>query len=113
MQRILYCHESQNRNLGAPGTRQTSDNHRSAFSLDLEWRLYLGGIAVTCPSCRSSKQKEFPAEVDIHFPDFKDVNKLGVLVFPQLLVCLDCGYSSFTTPAPELAQLRAADEPLA
>ena len=67
---------------------------------------------MTCPSCTSSKQKEFSAEVDIHFPDLKDVDQLGVLVFPRLLVCLDCGYSSFMTPAPELARLRAADKQL-
>ena len=68
---------------------------------------------MTCPSCTSSKQKEFPAEVDIHLPDLKDLDQFGVLVFPRLLVCLDCGYSSFMTPAPELDRLRAADEPLA
>ena len=68
---------------------------------------------MACTSCASSNQTEFPAEVNIHFPGLRNANKLGVFVFPRLLVCLDCGYSSFMTPAPELAQLRAADKPLA
>jgi hypothetical protein len=66
-----------------------------------------------CPFCTSGNRREFPAEVDIHFPDVRDANKLGVIVFPRILVCLDCGCSSFMTPAPELERLRAANESLA
>lgn len=68
---------------------------------------------MACTSCASSNQTEFPAEVNIRFSDLKNSNELGVFVFPRVLVCHDCGSSSFMTPAPELAQLRAADEPLA
>lgn len=66
-----------------------------------------------CPFCTSNNQQEFPAEVCIHFPDLKNVGNPGVMVFPRLLVCLDCGSSSFMTPTPELAQLRAVLEPRA
>ncbi len=55
--------------------------------------------------CTSSNQMEFGAEVHIHFPGLSNTVKPGVFVFPGLLVCLDCGSSSFTTPASELAQL--------
>ena len=82
----------------------------------VEWRverLNLGGIAMACSFCTSKNQTEFPAEVNIHFPDLRNVDKVGVFVFPRLLVCRDCGSSSFMTPAPELAQLCAADQPLA
>ena len=110
----LLSDKSQNRNLRPPAPVNTSDTTNSEFSLDLEWRFYLGeGMPVACAFRTSSKQKEFSAEVDIHFPDLRDVNERGVLVFPRLLICLDCGYSSFITPAPELARLRAADKPLA
>jgi hypothetical protein len=61
-----------------------------------------------CTFCASSNQMEFPAEVMIHFPGLKNADKPGVFVFPRLLVCLDCGSSSFTTPASELARLGRA-----
>ena len=65
-----------------------------------------------CPFCASGKQREFPAEVHIHLPDLRNLHNPGFFVFPRLLVCLDCGYSSFVTPPSELAELCAADEPL-
>jgi len=60
---------------------------------------------MSCAICTSSNQTEFGAEVHIHFPGFRNAAKPGVFVFPSLLVCLDCGSSSFMTPASELAQL--------
>ncbi len=68
---------------------------------------------MACTSCASSNQTGFPAEVGIHFPDLRDVDKRQVLVFPKVQVCLDCGCSSFMTPVPELKRLRTAKEPLA
>jgi hypothetical protein len=38
----------------------------------------------------------------IHFPGLKYVNKPTVWVFPEVLVCLDCGVSEFTVPETEL-----------
>jgi hypothetical protein len=64
-----------------------------------------------CLVCASSNQTEFVAEVHIHFPEFENSGKPGVLIFPKLLVCLDCGFASFMTPGSELAQLCATDEP--
>jgi hypothetical protein len=68
---------------------------------------------MSCTFCTSTNLKEFPAEVHIHFPGIRSMHQPGIFVFPRLLVCLDCGSSSFTTPASELAKLCAADEPLA
>jgi hypothetical protein len=65
---------------------------------------------MSCTSCQSANQREFSAEVNIHFPLRWDSNNPGIYVFPKLLVCLDCGASSFMTPASQLAQLRAADK---
>ncbi len=62
-------------------------------------------VAMPCPFCTSNNQTELPAEVNIHFPGLKNADKPGVFVFPRLLVCLDCGSSSFMTPASELARL--------
>jgi hypothetical protein len=66
---------------------------------------------MSCTFCQSANQREFSAEVNIHFPFRWDSDNSGVFVFPKLLVCLDCGSTSFMTPSSQLAQLRAADEP--
>jgi hypothetical protein len=63
---------------------------------------------VSCFSCASGNEAEFGAEVNIHFPGVKNPDKPGVLVFPKVLVCLDCGSSRFTTSGPELARLQEA-----
>ena len=65
-----------------------------------------------CALCTSDNHREFLAEVNIHPSDLSNPNNVGVFVFPRLLVCLDCGASSFMTPTAQLAQLCAADEPL-
>ena len=57
-----------------------------------------------CPSCGSVNQSRFPTEA-IHFPGLKNVNKPSVWVFPEVLVCLDCGVSEFTVPETELRVL--------
>jgi hypothetical protein len=58
-----------------------------------------------CVFCTSTNQAEFPSEVNIHFPGLSNADNPGVFVFPKLLVCLDCGSSSFITPPSELAKL--------
>jgi len=58
-----------------------------------------------CPQCASDTQAEFSTEINIHFSGLRNIDRPGLLVFPKLLVCLECGYSRFTTPKPELALL--------
>jgi hypothetical protein len=65
---------------------------------------------VPCPSCLSSHQREFPAEVNIHLSGMKNIDNPGVLAYPKVLVCLDCGFSLFTTLEKELAVLRGPSE---
>jgi hypothetical protein len=57
---------------------------------------------VTCKSCGADKQNKFTAEVAIDFPGLKCLNKPIVWVFPELLVCLNCGNAEFTVPETEL-----------
>jgi hypothetical protein len=57
---------------------------------------------MTCRSC-GSNQTEYGAEINIHLP--KDRDKAAVLVFPKLVVCLDCGVAEFTIPEAELRLL--------
>jgi hypothetical protein len=41
----------------------------------------------------------------LHFRGLKNLDKSGVLLFPNLQVCLDCGFSRFRTTETELALL--------
>ncbi len=59
-----------------------------------------------CPSCRSAHYAEMAAEINIHFRGLENLDKPGVLLFPQVVVCLDCGFSRFTVPQEELAPLK-------
>ncbi len=61
---------------------------------------------MACRSCGSENQTQFVAEINIHFSGLRNLDKPGVLVFPKLLVCLDCGVSQFTVPKGELGLLR-------
>jgi hypothetical protein len=61
---------------------------------------------VACRSCESENQTEFVAEIDIHFAGRKGLEKPGVLFFPKLVVCLDCGLAQFTVPETELRLLK-------
>ncbi len=53
---------------------------------------------MNCPSCASDRQAEFTAEINIHLRGLKNLEHPGVLVFPKVLICLDCGFSRFITP---------------
>ena len=57
---------------------------------------------MACSSCGSEKQAEFGAEMNIHFPGGKGLDKPTVWVFPKLQVCLGCGLTLFTIPETEL-----------
>ena len=62
---------------------------------------------MTCRTCGSQSQTEFGAEICIHFPGLKNLDKPAVMVFPKLLVCLECGFAQFTVPEAELRCLAA------
>jgi hypothetical protein len=64
-----------------------------------------------CLLCSSNHQAEYSAEMMIHFPG-KNRERPGVLLFPKILICLDCGFSQFAAPKAELASL-STDRPSA
>lgn len=64
---------------------------------------------MTCKTCGSDKQKKFTAEMAIHFLGLEALKKPIVWVFPELLVCLNCGNAEFAVPEIELRVLAKGD----
>jgi hypothetical protein len=61
---------------------------------------------MSCKSCQSQNQTLFPSEICIHFPDgLQALDNQPVMVFPQLRVCLNCGFTEFSIPEAELRVL--------
>jgi hypothetical protein len=60
---------------------------------------------VSCKACGSDKRSKFIAEVAIHFPGLSGLDEPTVFVFPELLVCLNCGNAEFAVPENELRVL--------
>jgi hypothetical protein len=67
------------------------------------------GDAMPCKACGSLNQKKFSAEMGIHFPELKDVDEPVVWVFPEVVVCFDCGSAELAIPEAELRQLEQSD----
>jgi hypothetical protein len=59
----------------------------------------------SCKACGSINQKKFIGEMGIRTPGLKGLEKPIVWVFPELVVCLDCGMAEFTAPEAELRVL--------
>lgn len=64
---------------------------------------------MACKSCGSDKQNEFTAEIAIHFPGLEGLKRPIVWVFPELLVCLNCGNAELVVPEGELRVLGKGD----
>jgi hypothetical protein len=58
-----------------------------------------------CKFCGSQNQATFGSEICFHFPGMESLEK-SVLVFPDVLVCFDCGMAEFSLPQAELKRLR-------
>ena len=68
-------------------------------------RMYTG-TQLICKSCGSNRQHKCNGEVAIDFPGLHGLGKPIVWVFPQLLLCLDCGVADFQIRKEELRVLR-------
>ena len=58
-----------------------------------------------CQKCGSERQSKFGAEINVHFPSHKGKDTGSVLIFPELLVCLNCGFTELTLSKDELPRL--------
>ena len=63
------------------------------------------GIDMPCKSCGSINQSKFSAEMAIHFPGLKNLDKPVVWVFSEIAICLVCGTAEFALPESELRRL--------
>jgi hypothetical protein len=59
---------------------------------------------MVCHGCGSDRLSRFNGEIAIHFPGLDGLNKPIVGVFPNVLLCLNCGIAQFAVPEPETAQ---------
>ena len=64
---------------------------------------------MACKVCLSENQRTFRTEMNVHFSGRDGLEKPTVWAFPEILVCLDCGFSEFVVAETELRAL--ADEP--
>ena len=60
---------------------------------------------MSCKLCSSANEAEFTAEIMIHFSGPRHLQNPGVLTFPTISVCLDCGSTWFVIPEAEVRQL--------
>ena len=62
-----------------------------------------------CSSCQSGNRRSYMAEINIHFPGLKGIDIPTVWVFPEILVCMDCGEAQFQIPETEVKELVERD----
>jgi hypothetical protein len=82
------------------------------WGLSITLRIQLKGPfggCMPCELCGSVNQSEFSGEIGIHFPGLKNIDKPVVWVFPELVVCFDCGIAEFAVPEAELRLLGKGD----
>jgi len=60
---------------------------------------------VPCKSCQSTNQRVFESEINIHFPELKKVKRSPVIAFPDLVICLNCGFTETKIGDSELQEL--------
>lgn len=64
-----------------------------------------GGLvvkALPCKVCGSESVQKLRAEIAMRVPGLKNIDKPIVWVFPDILVCMDCGIAEFAVPEDEL-----------
>ena len=68
--------------------------------------------SVEC-SCSLKNQRRLNAELALHFPGLKGLDKPIVWAFPEVSVCLNCGFAVFAladAPLKELGQAYPDDD---
>ena len=58
---------------------------------------------MSCKLCASENQSHFFTETAIHQPD---LNAPHLFLSPQVVVCMDCGFTELSIPKTELSRLQ-------
>src|SRR4051812_39715435 len=67
---------------------------------------YFGGEPMSCKSCSSGNLRNFATEIALHL---KAPRVPHVFVFPEVLVCLDCGFSELVIEEEDQLKVLAKD----
>jgi hypothetical protein len=59
-----------------------------------------------CHSCASARLMELDAEMNIHFPGLRNMDKPSIFVFPKIIVCLHCGLMQAQLSGEEVLRLQ-------
>jgi hypothetical protein len=73
----------------------------------------LGVKGFPCKICGSAHVQKLRGEIAMRVPGLKNIDKPIVWVFPDIVVCMDCGIAEFAIPEDELrilAKREAASE---
>jgi hypothetical protein len=60
---------------------------------------------MSCKSCQSHCVHSFKTEIAIHFPGLEGLDKPVVFIFPTLVVCMHCGFTTLSVSEGELQRL--------
>jgi hypothetical protein len=60
---------------------------------------------MSCKSCTSENQKKVRSEMIVHFSGLKNLDAPPIFASPELLVCMDCGFTELDLPKTTLCQL--------
>ena len=55
--------------------------------------------------CKSEAQRTLTSEINVHFRGLELLTK-NVFVFPELVLCLDCGFAEFVLSEDEVRSVR-------
>jgi hypothetical protein len=61
---------------------------------------------MACKICGSTSLQTLKGELSASFPDLKRANFPPIYVCQEVMVCLDCGFTQLTIPAPDLERLK-------
>lgn len=61
---------------------------------------------VECSSCSSKNRRKFNGELALHLPGLEGLDKPIVWAFPEVLLCLDCGFAAFVLENDPLKEAR-------
>jgi|SRR5690348_9029188 hypothetical protein len=78
---------------------------KSVHACNVRFAMELNALTMACKACGSINEQKLNGEINLHFPGIEGLDKPTVWVFPQVIVCLDCGYAQFSVQQPELKRI--------